>query len=42
MYVNLGANIAGDVAITGKATVGGVTNLASRTDVGAVPDRRAR
>ena len=37
LYVNLGANITGDVAITGKASVAGVTNLVSRTDVGAVP-----
>jgi hypothetical protein len=37
LYVDLGASIAGDVAITGKATVSGVTNLVSRTDVGTVP-----
>lgn len=37
LYVNLGANVTGDVAITGKASVGGVTHLVSRTDVGAVP-----
>jgi hypothetical protein len=37
LYVGLGASIAGDVAITGKATVSGVTNLVARTDVGTVP-----
>jgi hypothetical protein len=37
LYTGINANIAGDLSVTGKATVSGVTNLKSRTDIGTVP-----
>jgi acyl-[acyl carrier protein]--UDP-N-acetylglucosamine O-acyltransferase len=37
LYTGINANIGGDLSVTGKATVSGVTNLKSRTDIGTVP-----
>jgi hypothetical protein len=37
LYTGSIANIGGDLSVTGKATVSGVTNLKSRTDIGTVP-----
>jgi hypothetical protein len=37
LYTGISANIGGDLSVTGTATVSGVTNLKSRTDIGTVP-----
>ena len=37
LYTGISAKIGGDLSVTGTATVSGVTNLKSRTDIGTVP-----